>query len=122
MEYHREYRENNREAISERGKRYRENNREAIQEYQKKYYAENREAILERDNLAAIRTKAKMDYATKTSPVIESILTTASLLRSDQEREHYATWLLVLADSDDRVRRAVRHYGVDDFLGTCSGI
>jgi len=49
-EYHKQYYQDNREKITERQKQYDQNNREGISEYYKQYYQDNREQIAERNN------------------------------------------------------------------------
>jgi hypothetical protein len=56
------------------------------------------------------------------APIVDSIMTTVSLLKSDEQRAQYASWLLVLADNDYRLRDAVRDFQVDSFIGTYSDI
>lgn len=44
--YHKKYREDHREALSEYNKEYREKNREQLKEYSKKYAEENKERLI----------------------------------------------------------------------------
>ena len=64
-EYHRRYREANKEALAEYQRRYREANKEALAEYQRRYYEASKEALAEyqRRYYEANREKWKDYYA-----------------------------------------------------------
>ena len=57
---HKEYRENNREALAEKTKEYYENNRETIAEKKKEYYENNRDTVLEKQKKYNENNKDKL--------------------------------------------------------------
>ena len=71
-EYHRRYREGNREKVQERGRRWREENRDNRLEYERRYREENLDERREygrryyKENRDILKQGSKMRYAQKT--------------------------------------------------------
>lgn len=62
---HKEYRENNKDKLSEKNKLYRENNKDKISEKMKKYYKENKEQISEMNKIYYEENKNKIVQSVK---------------------------------------------------------
>jgi len=91
-EYHKQYRQANKEAITARIKQYYQDNKEAIAKYHKQHYQDNKETIAayqkqyRQDNKEAIAEKRKQYYQTNEK---EALAARSAQLWQETGKEYY---------------------------------
>jgi hypothetical protein len=119
------YRVANKETILVQRKAHYEQNKEAVDARNKAYYEQNKDAVSAykkawaEKHAPSISARKKGMWREHISPVTERILTTFSLLKTDEARRQYADWILFLSNcrGQTAVNHAViRNTEVDHFL------